>query len=61
LKQLVGPIRHSDFNNLQCQTYLTALVIIASSIDEKLRYALSEIPHATAMIYKLNFTLEQSN
>jgi RecB family endonuclease NucS len=35
-------------------------IIIASSIDEKLRYALSEIPHVTAMIYKLNFTLERS-
>jgi hypothetical protein len=35
-------------------------IVIASSVDEKLRYAISEIPHASVMIYKLNFTLEPS-
>ena len=33
-------------------------IVIASSIDEKLQYALSEIPHASVMTYRLNFTLE---
>ena len=35
-------------------------VVIANNIDDKLRYALSENPNATAMIYKLNFTLEKA-
>lgn len=35
-------------------------VVIANNIDDKLRYALSENPNATAMIYKLNFTLERA-
>jgi hypothetical protein len=35
-------------------------LVIANSIDEKLRLALSENPNAAAMTYKVNFTLERA-
>lgn len=35
-------------------------LVIANDIDDKLRYALSENQNATAMTYRLNFTLERA-